>query len=146
MLLNLVFGILMFVSCLPALLWGGWEGRRICLMFVVAALATYIGATTFKTQISLAHSTVMVDFVLLIGLAHLAAKTDRYWPLWICAFQALSVISFLTWEIVPNTPRLFKAASAVWSIPQLIVLCVGPILDLRHSSRGARRAEPPYAD
>lgn len=115
-------------------------------MFVVAGFATYIGATTLKTHIHLANATVLVDLVLLAGLAHVAARTDRYWPLWICAFQALSVLSFLAWQIVPESPRVFKALSAVWSIPQLIVLCVGPILDLRHGAGGTSRAEPPHGN
>ncbi len=134
MLLNIVFTLLMIAACLPALAWGGWEGRRICSMFVVAALATYFGTTALKQVITLPDATIVVDAVLLVGLAHVALRTDRYWPLWICAFHMLSVLSFLAWQFAPNSPLLFKAVSAIWSIPQLIVLCVGPILDLRQTT------------
>jgi hypothetical protein len=146
MLLNLAFGFLMLVACVPALLWGGWEGRRICLMFVVAGLATYLGATVFKPLVGLPEATVLVDLLLLGALLQVAVRTDRYWPLWICAFHALSIVSFLAWQIVPDSPRLFKAISAVWSIPELIVLCVGPLLDLRHASRGMVDAERRYPE
>ncbi|WP_330704265.1 hypothetical protein [Novosphingobium resinovorum] len=110
-------------------------------MFVAAALATYLGTTVLKHHVSLANATFLVDLALLCGLTQVALRTDRYWPLWICAFHALSVIAFLAWQIVPNSPRLFKAISAFWSIPQLVVLCAGPILDLRHASREAADAE-----
>lgn len=134
MLLNLAFSLLMIAACVPALVWGGLEGRKICLMFLVAALSTFFGATTLKEMVTLPDATIIVDLVLLGGLAHVAARTDRYWPLWICAFHMLSVLSFLAWQFAPNSPLLFKAISGIWSIPELIVLCVGPILDLRQSS------------
>lgn len=134
MLLNIAFAILMGIACVPPLVWGGWEGRETCIMFVIAALATYFGATTLKNLVSLPNATIMVDLMLLAGLAHVAARTDRYWPLWICAFHMLSVFSFLAWQFVPTSPRLFKAISAVWSIPELVVLSIGPILDMRHAS------------
>lgn len=147
MLLNLVFGILMLFACVPALLWGGWEGRRICLMFVFAGLATYIGATTLKPYTSLPDASIVVDMVLLAGLAHVAARTDRYWPLWICAFHMLSILSFLAWQFAPGSGKLFKAISGIWSIPELIALCVGPILDLRHAlSRERPGAEHRHFD
>ncbi|WP_159980868.1 MULTISPECIES: hypothetical protein [unclassified Novosphingobium] len=134
MLLNFAFSFLMIAACVPALVWGGSEGRKICLMFLIAALATYFGATTLKKLVTLPDATIIVDLILLGGLLHVAVRTDRYWPLWICAFHMLSVLSFLAWQFVPNSPLLFKAISGIWSIPELIVLCVGPILDLRQSS------------
>lgn len=146
MLLNIAFSLLMIAACVPALVYGGWEGRRTCLMLLVAALATYFGATTLKHVITLPHATIIVDSVLLAGLAHVALRTDRYWPLWICAFHMLSILSFLAWQFAPNSPLLFKALSGVWSIPELIVLCVGPLLDLRHTaSRTPLRRSLPEA-
>lgn len=135
----------MLVSCIPALWWGGWEGRRICALFVIAGFATYLGATVLKPLVALPDATIVVDILLLVALGQVAMRTNRYWPLWICAFHALSVLSFLAWQIVPNSPRLFKAISAVWSIPQLIVLCIGPVLDFRHASKVFSDAEHRHA-
>jgi len=142
MLLNITFILLMIAACVPALAYGGWEGRRTCLMFLVAAVATYFGATTLKHLLSLPDATIIVDAILLAGLAYVALRSNRYWPLWICAFHMLSVLSFLAWQFAPNSPLLFKAISGVWSIPELLVLCIGPLLDQRRTpSREMRGAE-----
>lgn len=130
--LNVIFISLMIAACAPALIWGGWEGRTTCLMLFIAAFATFFGATTLKPWVSLPDISFVIDMILLLGLLQVAIRTDRYWPLWICALHMLSVMTYAAWQFAPGSGKLFKAISGVWSIPELIILCVGPILDIRH--------------
>ena len=141
LLLNVIFTALVVSACLPALIWGGWEGRQTCAMFIIAGIAT--GAASISAMIPIGQSATLfsLDVLLAAGLLRIALKTNRYWPLWICSFQALSILTFVAWKIILGAPSLFQTVAGFWSIPQLVVLCIGPILDNIGDHRAGQSSE-----
>lgn len=134
--LDISFGILSLTTCGYAVIFGGWEGRWLSGMIVCATGLTAIAHATIKPVLGASHALFMVDFPLLIGFLIVAMRTDRYWPLWICAMHLLSVLSYLAFWFRPHVlPTTYQSMEALWSIPALCFLGFGPFLD-----RAAERA------
>lgn len=127
--LNLIFTVLVIATCIPAIAWGGWEGRQTCAMLIGTGIVTGISTFLFRTASLLPAATFTLDLALAGGLLRVALRTDRYWPIWIFALHALSLLTFVAWLIVPGQPPLFRAVAGFWSIPELLILCIGPSLD-----------------
>lgn len=131
-LINISFFILLVVSGAFAWRNGGWEGRSLCTMLLLAAAATPFGLTLLQATYGVPNVIFAVDCTLLVGLGVVASQTDRYWPLWIFAFHLISVLTFAAWSAAPTImPRIFEDAAAFWSIPIQLILFAGPYLDRR---------------
>lgn len=68
----------------------------------------------------------MLDAALLIGLAILAIRSTRFWPLWIAGFQTAAVIAH-TAKMLDPSMLAFGYALQVrgWGYPMLLVMALG---------------------
>jgi len=127
-----LFSILLFGSCAYAWLAGGSEGRWIVTMIVLAALmsipASYLDHGWSHTQLPV----LGVDALLLAGLLAIALRSRSFWPLWMVAFHLLSVTTHLATIAKPELkPLLYFAMQSFWSLPLLLVMVAGIMLDRR---------------
>ena len=67
-----------------------------------------------------------IDIVVLLAFIHLTLKSDRFWPMWVTAFQLLAVTIHTIVMVVPQiTPWAFATGAVFWAYPMLLTLAIG---------------------
>jgi len=120
---HVVYGILMWVVCLYAFSKGGWAERLAAAGILVATYLTVLVLS--PTAIRFHHlefPVVIVDSGLLALLLFIALRTEKFWPLWLAAMQALTIFSHLAPFVPHMLPWAYHRAVAVWIYPMLIIL------------------------
>jgi len=133
---GLFFTVLLFGSCGYAWVAGGREGRWIGLMVLVAATlsvpASYLDHGWSHTQLPV----LGIDLLLLAGLLAMALRSRSYWPLWMVAFHLISVTTHAATIAQPALrPIVYFALQSFWSLPLLLVMVSGIMLDRRAGLR-----------
>ncbi len=86
-------GALLIVACVA--LWrGGWPERVAAIAMTAAWLATGIVYNNIL-QRGVQVAPMVVDALLLSVLLFIALRSNRWWPMWACAFQALTFVLHL---------------------------------------------------
>ena len=131
--LYLTFGALWFLTCLYAWAYGGWEGRWLSTMLVLAAvISPFAQFHHSKNWIEPQYGVFAIDLALLIGMTTVAYRTDRYWPLWMLAFHLLSVLTHVVVMLDQQVfARAYQSAAAFWSIPIQLIMALGVMLNRR---------------
>lgn len=117
-----------------ALIKGGTPERLAALIIIVASVST---VTTWAPS-DLRYKSVEVgifltDFFMMLALVVLALKAERFWTLWVAAFQVMQFASHIPEVLVPDLlPVTYKVVISIWSYPMLILLAIGTF---RHSQR-----------
>lgn len=117
-----------------ALLKGGAPERVAALIIVAASIAT---VTTWAPQ-HLRYKSVdagifLTDLLMMLALVALALKAERFWTLWVAAFQVMQFASHIPEILVPDLlPVTYKVVISIWSYPMLILLAMGTF---RHDQR-----------
>lgn len=144
--LYLLFTILWVSTCTYAWLRGGWEGRIIAALLVLALLATPVAIRLAAPIASKGATLLLVDAMLLAGLVAVALRTDRYWPLWLVGLHLLSVCAeILALMEGRQLMHAYEAVQVFWTVPMQVVLAYGVLLDRRGEQRareGADRERP----
>jgi hypothetical protein len=127
-----LFSVLLFGSCAYAWLAGGSEGRWIVAMIIAAAVlsvpASYLDYRWSQTQLPV----LCVDLLLLVGLMAAALRSRSYWPLWMTAFHLISVTTHAATIAQPELkPIIYFALQSFWSLPLLLAMVGGIMLDRR---------------
>jgi len=101
---------------------GRWPERiGLAVIFVGSVATAFVGRSDLwqGAEIGILAVDVLVlgMFIMIVGL------TDRFWPLWVSAFQLVSVISHLARLLKPATVALAYAfAEQVWSYAMIAVV------------------------
>jgi len=127
-----LFSVLLFGSCAYAWLAGGREARWIVALIITAAVlsvpASHLDYGWRRTQLPV----LAVDILLLAGLAVMALRSRSYWPLWMAAFHLISVTTHAATIAQPQLkPLIYFALQSFWSLPLLLVMVAGIMLDRR---------------
>lgn len=127
-----LFAILLFGSCAYACFEGGKEGRWVSFLIIIAAVlsipASYLDYGWHRVQLPV----LAVDLLLLLGLGIVALKSRRYWPIWMAGFHLVSIITHAARGIQSELPPIiYFALQAFWSLPVLMVMVAGIMLDRR---------------
>jgi hypothetical protein len=78
----------------------------------------------------------LADVATLAGFLILALHAERYWPLWLAAFQAIGTAGHAVKLVDPGTVReAYAFILAFWSYPLLFLIALGTY---RHQQRLAR--------
>lgn len=136
----IIFWLLALLSCGFVWLHGEREGRRAVGLFLGATLLTW-GAQSLDTEWRQTHWPLMaVDTAYLVATYVFALRSNRYWPLWIAAFQLLTVTSHFATIIAPGyVPKIYTAIATFWVVPLLLSMVAGVYLD----HRAYKRLVPP---
>lgn len=139
----MIFWLLASSSCGFVWLYGDAEGKKAAGLFVVAVLFTWI-AQSFDTQWRQTHWPLLtVDTGYLIAAYAFALRSDRFWPLWIAAFQLLTVTSHLATMVAPDfVPTMYSAIATFWVVPLLLSMVSGVYLDHRALTRLVKNNDP----
>lgn len=133
----IVFLVLLFTVLGYALWKGGAPERWIAVQLIAAMIASLAvvseGDAAFQ---SMEIGTAIVDSILFAGMLIVALHADRYWTLWITAFQLIQLLAHLPQILVPQLlPEVYGLIISVWSYPMLLLLFVGTY---RHQQRVTR--------
>lgn len=140
---SVIFWLLAVLSCGFVWLVGSAEGKRAAGLFSVAVLLTW-AAQTLDTQWCQTHWPLLaVDTAYLFAAYAFSLRSDRYWPMWIVAFQLLTVASHLATIVAPDfVPKVYSAIATFWVVPLLLSLVSGVYLDHRASRHLVKHNDP----
>lgn len=141
------FQILHALCCAYAVIWGGRPERVAGILLFTAALATVLVEVPFRylNYRDMEAATLLIDASLLVALAALALKANRYWPLWITALHANAVATHLVKFVNPTLlPTVYHVAASTMAIPMAVILVVATA---RHQARMKRiGTDAPWSD
>lgn len=125
------------VMAVTAGLWrGGWPERVTALAMASAWVATALFQSSLQ-RFGVQTGVMIIDILLLAILLFVALKSDRWWPMWGTAFQAINVVIHLA---VLADAKIWGWAyfmgGAVFSYLTMFALFVGSM------SRPVRRKSP----
>lgn len=123
----LIFYGIQFAACLYAVRAGGLPERLVAIMMAVAALAT--SAVPWQSHRSfwmIEEQRVYIDVALMIGLAVLALRANRFWPIWVAALHLLAVGVHGVRAYDPAVLPIVYAKLVGWiAYPMVVVLIWG---------------------
>ncbi|PHQ62684.1 MAG: hypothetical protein COC10_10205 [Sphingobium sp.] len=123
------FWLLMLMTCVFAICFGGRDGRLLVLISVMASMLSIpaqLAGSWHATQFWL----MIVDLGTFAALMWLMLRSDRYWPIWVAACQLMTVLTHVMTLLRPDfTDRIYAGLSTVWVIPLLLFTIVGIELD-----------------
>jgi hypothetical protein len=117
-------------------LWRGRTPERAGLAIILIG-SLLSGATAHYDALWQSGETgiFLVDGIVLLAFGIVLARSDRFWPLWVTAFQIIAVVTHLARFVSPHTvPFAYAIAEQFWVYPMLLLLTVATV---RH---GASRA------
>lgn len=129
---NVLFLLILACSILMAFAFGRRTERVFVFLLIAASVGTLLATPTgpdYQGRIDIIR---LIDWVILVVAWGLALKSDRFWPIWFAAMQTLSVLTELaSWHAVGIPHLIFTNLAAFWSLPALIVMAYGTMLDWR---------------
>lgn len=121
-----IFFVLLLLCCVYSAWFGGKDARLAVGMMVIAVFATRAVTLAFTVRWPL----MIVDTGLFAGLLAISLKSQRYWPLWVTGLHGVTVASHIATLLGPPIPYpVYHGIIAVWSIPVLVVMTLGVMLD-----------------
>lgn len=136
----LVFAAVLLGTCLYAFRRGGGPERWVAALLLTAAIASYLlphvrGYTYFHVE----WQRVAIDTALLAGLVAVSLAADRFWPLYLTAFHALTVMTHGVRAYDPAVLPIVYTRVAAWlAYPGLLLLVIGVARHHRRLRAGAR--------
>jgi hypothetical protein len=129
-----VYTALAFGCWAYALARGGGPEKAGATVIAVSILLAWV--TPPLTLRTIEFELVAVDILWMIAFLALALKADRFWPLWIAAFQVITLAGHVVRLIEPDIAgRTYVFMVVVWSYPMILLIIVGT---WRHQQRLAR--------
>ncbi len=123
------FWLLMLMTCVFAICFGGRDGRMVVVISITAALLSIpaqLSGSWHVTQFWL----LLVDLGTFAALLWLMLVSDRYWPIWVAACQLMTVLTHVVTLLRPDFADLIYAGlSTIWVIPLLLFTIIGIELD-----------------
>lgn len=136
----LVFAAVLFGTCLYAFRRGGAPERWTAALLLLAALASYLlPHVPGYTYVHVEWQRVAIDGALLAGLIAVSLTADRFWPLYLTAFHALTVTTHGVRAYDPAVLPIVYTRVAAWlAYPGLLLLAIGVARHRRRVLAGAR--------
>jgi hypothetical protein len=131
MMFAILFWTMLAASCGYAVVFGGWEGRCMTAIILLASIATglsnkWLDIHWYETNIGV----FVVDLATLAAMYAVAARSRRWWPLWVVAFQLNSVAAHVATVISPNFSALvYLGMESLWALPGQLVMVLGIFRD-----------------
>jgi len=112
----------MWAVCIYAIRRGGWAEKLATTSIVVNS---YVCALVISPDSSKYRQVeipmLMADIALLLVLVLIALRSSKFWPLWLVAFQGITIMAHFTPRL-HVLPGIYYNAVSLWSYPMLIVL------------------------
>jgi hypothetical protein len=129
------YNVLLFGSIAFAAIFGGRTGKAAALIFCIANNLSIWATSINPDWKGTSYSMMSVDCLCFLALMVLAMTSNRYWPIWALGLQLISVVTHVATIIDPLIfPGIYDSLSGFWSIPILLVMVWGTILDRKQQS------------
>jgi hypothetical protein len=113
----------MWAVCLYAFRKGGWAERLAAAGIIAATYLTVLVLSPVAVRFHHIEMPVaIVDSGLFVLLLFIALRTEKFWPLWLAAMQALTILSHLAPYVPHVVPWAYHRAVVVWIYPMLVIL------------------------
>lgn len=130
----ITYGCLVIGCWAYALACGGAPERIGSTILVAGTLVAW--ATPPMRFQTLELDLLAVDILLFISFLTLALKADRFWPLWLAAFQVITLAGHVVRVVDADIlGRTYAFMIVVWSYPMSLLVIIGT---WRHQKRLAR--------
>lgn len=138
-----VFAAMMIALALQAALRGGAPERIAAASLAAAALVTWFAnGDTASTFTQVQWDVLWIDAGLLCVLLAIALTADRFWPMWIAAFQLVTVAGHGARGYAPDIlPSVYWWLLGKTSYPMMALLCIG----IERHQRRLREGLPEFA-
>lgn len=122
-----VFVPLLMLIGLYAIIGGGAPERIAGSAFYIATFFSVELASRLAPRFSIMEAGIfLVDVMLLACLVVLMLKANRFWTIWICSMQAITVLSHLPMLFIPDLiPLAYRVVISIWAYPMLTLLAIG---------------------
>ncbi|MFD1843287.1 hypothetical protein ACFSAA_07875 [Sphingomonas qilianensis] len=133
----ILFNVLLGASALYAFVRGGAPERVVAVAFIAAAIASYIarplGQVRFEdTEFGL----LLIDAALLAVLIAVALWANRFWPIWIAAFQLFALLVHIAMLYQQDIlPIVYFVVISRIAYPMLGMLLIGTTLHFQRLQR-----------
>jgi hypothetical protein len=128
----ILFWSMSLSACVYALLLGGWEGRWTTLIIILASLATLLANHLMRSYwshlfwVDTNLAVLAIDLVTFLAMYVIAAKSMRWWPIWVAAFQLNSVVAHVATTVDPAFSAIvYQGYEGMWAIPGQLVMIFG---------------------
>lgn len=142
MVVKIIYALLLSAVVLSFLLGGGPErliAAVLATMVAIDRVAHFLLAGLDRSSLDQFH--LALDLAGLAAMVAVALSARRYWPLWACSCQLISVLAHLAWLLGTMIPmRVYLVMDIAPSVLISIALIVGVVA---HRWRQARRATNP---
>lgn len=126
MIVILAFMILLFLASGYAQWRGGAPEKLAAACMVVAMLGTFWAGLSSPSYRDVQWDMLLIDFGLLVALSVLAGVADRFWPIWLAAFQLVAVAAHGVSAYNPNIlPVAYWWIVGKISYPMVAILAIG---------------------
>jgi hypothetical protein len=102
--------------------WGRWPERAGLLVIIIGSIATALAGQSrlwAATEVGI----LAVDVAVLLAFVAILGLTNRFWPLWVTAFQLVSVTTHLARFLKPATvPLAYAFAEQIWAYAMIAVI------------------------
>lgn len=118
----MIYGILMWAVTIYAFRRGGRAEKLAAIGIVVNSYMTVLllgpPGTEFR---QVETSVVLIDLALLLLLILISMRSRKFWPLWLTAFQGMTILAHFA-PYVHVSAWVYWRASSLWAWPMLLVL------------------------
>ncbi|MDO9223835.1 MAG: hypothetical protein Q7U20_09020 [Caulobacter sp.] len=97
----IAFALLLVVAAIGAVARGGTVERKGAALFIAAWLVS-LGAQRLSGDVSPGLWLPVIDAAVLVGLANLAWRSPRPWPVYACGFQMLTLAGDIAKWVEPD--------------------------------------------
>ena len=125
--------ILLFLVSAYAQRRGGAPEKLAAACMVIAMLTTFWAGLSHPSYRGVQWDMLLIDFGLFVALSILAGLADRFWPIWLAAFQLVTVAAHGVSAYNPGIlPVAYWWIVGKLSYPMVAILAIGT---LRHHRR-----------
>lgn len=137
----IIFNLLLLLASGYALWRGGAPERIVGLSLLIAGGLTRLAYAPFAERfVAVDWGVLLVDIALLVILLAVALKADRFWTLWLAAFQLLGTGGHLVRGLDHGVePIAYAILLASWSYPMIFLLVIGTARHARRRRQGYKR-------
>lgn len=141
-----MFNAVQVVACLYALRRGGGPERWTAGTMAAGAAATALALQFFRIETAgVNRALLLVDLAVLIGLTALAARANRFWPMWVAALQLLAIaVHFVAGLDNSILPAVYNQTLGKVAYPMILLLVVGTYRHHRRCRLVAERDWSPF--
>lgn len=127
---QLLFLTLLLTAIGLALTFGGRDERLGAIFIAIAALLTPVLEKASYTSPEV--GVLIVDLGLFLGLAWIALRSTRFWPMWAAGLQLGALFVHLAAARIPDIrPGAYFETLAIWSYAVLVTLALGAWVEVR---------------